>query len=203
MGGGDCVAGVAGREVGGEALEDLDVISSGLALAVVPQRLDSPAVPGGPAVQDGPAQRGYEFVPLGADGRRLGTRQQRGLGGRQRGAGIPVAQGGARGEEVGVDVGPQAVRLGQHDLLAELGAEPVHLGARGRRVAVLAVELERQLVGGQPAGMQSQQGEQFGAAQGEQEHPAVEHGRRPLPQERQRQGRAVHAGGPRRGARSR
>ena len=146
------MARVLARQVGGEPLEYLDIVPARLPLAVVPERL------GVPAVQDGAPQGCLELVPLGPDGRRFRAGQQRRLGHGERGPGVPGPQGHPGGQEVGVDLGAQPVRLGADDLLAELRPQPVYLRPCGGRVAVLAVELQRELLGGQPGGMQGQQG---------------------------------------------
>ncbi len=68
-------------------------------------------------------------------------------------------------QEVGGDLADQAIGLGGHGS-RELRAEAVDLGADGHGVAVVAVQEEGELFGGQAAGVGGQQGQDLGVAQG-------------------------------------
>ena len=75
----------------------------------------------------------------------------------------PVDQQPLDVAEVGVHVAEQPVRAGGEER-AEQPPQLRHLRARGDRVALLAVELDRQLLARQPVGMQRQQREDLGLA---------------------------------------
>ncbi|MDQ3760645.1 MAG: hypothetical protein M3460_02810 [Actinomycetota bacterium] len=69
-------------------------------------------------------------------------------------------QRGSHGMEIHVDLGTKPVRLGLHDPTKQ-AAQPVDLRADHGRVAALAIDMEGQLLRGQPFWVQ---GKQFRAA---------------------------------------
>ena len=117
--------------------------------------------------------------------------QQRARAGAQRVGGAAGAERAADRLEVGVDDRVEPVRAGAQHIGADEAAQPQDLAAHRRRVALLAVEHERELLGGEPVRVQREHGEQLGGAERQRDRPAVEDGRgRALAGEAQRQRRA-------------
>ena len=139
---------ISGRQSPIEDFEDLEILSTGRSLREPPQQF------GLRGVQYCAPKRRVELVTFDSQRRRVRSPEQR--------TGVQVQRlGQVTGSEGALDVGhvtghvgDDPVRLGVEHSLAEVGPQPVHLRADRRRVPLVAVQLQQELLGGEPGGMQ-------------------------------------------------